>query len=400
MSYIGEFRKSWRALAAAGVGMAAGYLLVNYISNIFTPHLIEEFGWSRGDLARVGATAILGIIGQPIAGRLTDAFGVRRVALVGVILGPLIYAGLSMMTGSLTQYFLLSLMQVSVIGATTSTVVYSRLIAQNFSRARGVALALAACATPAAAALGIPFLSGFIDVHGWRAGYLLLAGCTAVAGLLAVLLVPAGGAVARPAAGLRADTIQRYRFILSSPAFRLIMLGVILCNLSWTLQTAQLKVLLLDRGIDGATAALALSLHATGVIVGRLLFGALLDRFPTYIVTAIAMGLPGLGLGLLATGGASPVLIAGAVLLLGLSMGAEGDVLAYTVMRYFRIEIYSTVLGLVLGGLALSVTLGALLLGTMLDLTGGFIAFLGVACAAALLGGLMFLLLKRQPVVA
>ena len=85
MSYIGEFRKSWRALAAAGVGMAAGYLLVNYISNIFTPHLIEEFGWSRGDLARVGATAILGIIGQPIAGRLTDAFGVRRVALVGVI---------------------------------------------------------------------------------------------------------------------------------------------------------------------------------------------------------------------------------------------------------------------------------------------------------------------------
>jgi MFS family permease len=146
---------------------------------------------------------------------------------------------------------------------------------------------------------------------------------------------------------------------------------------------------------------LALSLYATGVIVGRLLCGVLLDRFPTYVVTAIAMGLPGIGLGLLATGTSNPVIVAGAVLLLGLSLGAEGDVLAYTVMRYFKIEIYSTVLGLVLAGLALSVTLGSLLLGTMLDISGNsFTTYLALTSAAALLGGVMFLLLKRQPVVA
>ncbi|MFV3127230.1 MFS transporter [Niveispirillum sp. KHB5.9] len=401
MGYLTEFRANWRALAAAGIGMAAGYLLVNYISNVFTPHLIQEFGWSRADLAWVGATAILGIIGQPIAGRLTDAFGVRRVALVGVITGPLIFLGLSMLSGNLLHYFLLCLAQVTIVGGTTSTVVYSRLIAQNFSRARGVALAIAACATPAVAALAIPFLSTFIDTNGWRAGYQLLAACAAVGGVVALALIPPAVKVAKPAAGLRSDTIARYRFILASPAFRLIFTGVVLGNLSWTLQTAQLKVLLQDHGIDGATSALALSLYAAGVIVGRLLCGVLLDRFPTYVVTAIAMGLPGIGLGLLATGTSSPVIVAGAVLLLGLSLGAEGDVLAYTVMRYFKIEIYSTVLGLVLAGLALSVTLGSLLLGTMLDITGNsFTAFLTLTSAAALLGGFMFLLLKRQPVVA
>jgi MFS family permease len=240
MGYLTEFRANWRALAAAGIGMAAGYLLVNYISNVFTPHLIQEFGWSRADLARVGATAILGIIGQPVAGRLTDAFGVRRVALVGVITGPLIFFSLSMLSGSLTHYFLLCLAQVTIVGGTTSTVVYSRLIAQNFSRARGVALAIAACATPAVAALAIPFLSAFIDAHGWRAGYQLLAACSAVGGAVALLLTPSGVKVAKPAAGLRSDTVARYRFILASPAFRLIFAGVVLGNLSWCRITASM----------------------------------------------------------------------------------------------------------------------------------------------------------------
>ena len=88
MTYLGELRVNWRFLAAAGMGMTAGYLLVNYIGNLFTPHLIEEFGWSRGDIALIGATAFLGILGQPIVGRLADAFGVKRVALIGVISAP------------------------------------------------------------------------------------------------------------------------------------------------------------------------------------------------------------------------------------------------------------------------------------------------------------------------
>ncbi len=182
MTYLGELRVNWRFLAAAGMGMTAGYLLVNYIGNLFTPHLIEEFGWSRGDIALIGATAFLGILGQPIVGRLADAFGVKRVALIGVISAPLIFVGLSAMSGSLLQYFLLCLVQVTIVGGTTTTVVYSRLIAQHFDRARGMALAIAACAAPATAAAAIPFLSEYIDTSGWRAGYVVVAACTAIGG--------------------------------------------------------------------------------------------------------------------------------------------------------------------------------------------------------------------------
>jgi uncharacterized protein (DUF1330 family) len=69
----------------------------------------------------------------------------------------------------------------------------------------------------------------------------------------------------------------------------------------------------------------------------------------------MALGLPGIGLTMLAAGSLSPTVIVAAVLTLGLCMGAEGDVLAYLVMKYFELDVYSTVLGLVLGAVALSI---------------------------------------------
>jgi predicted MFS family arabinose efflux permease len=94
---------------------------------------------------------------------------------------------------------------------------------------------------------------------------------------------------------------------------------------------------------------------------------------------------------------ATPTLIAFAVLLLGLSLGAEGDVIAYLVARYFKPEVYSTVLGLVLGALAFAIAVGALLLSVMLRLTGSFTPYLVVVAVAALVGAGMLALLGRLP---
>jgi MFS family permease len=399
VSYLAEFRKNWRFLAAAGIGQAAGYSLVNYIGNLFTPHLLNQFGWSKSSVALVGATSLLGVIAQPVAGRLTDAIGVRRTALIGVVLAPAIFVGLSLMTGGLYQFFILSLLQVVVVGGTTTTVVYSRLIAQRFDSARGVALGIGACAAPAVAAVGVPYLARFIDASGWRAGYLAVALCTGVAGLIAIALMPAG-TDARPGFRQECHTpVADYRVILRDPAIRLIIGATFLFNLSFAMQTSQLKVILLDRGIDSSIGSLAISAFASSVIVGRLLCGLALDRFPTYVVAAISLGLPGLGLGLLATGTSTTTLIFASVLLLGLSMGAEGDVLAYLVTRYFKREVYGTVLGIVIGALALSVATGSLLLGLLLKLSGSFMPFLMLSAVAVFAGSGMVLRLRRIAVV-
>ncbi|MGO9931069.1 MAG: MFS transporter, partial [Steroidobacteraceae bacterium] len=397
LTYLGEIRTNWRFLGAAAIGTAAGYSLVNYVGNIFTPHLIKQFNWSKAELALIGVTTLCNIVAQPIAGRLADAYGVRLMATIGVVITPLVFVGLSLMTGSFLQFFVLSLLQVVVVGGTTTTVIYSRLIARQFDRARGISLAIAACTAPAAAAAFVPSLSHFIDVNGWRAGYLILALCTAVAGVIAIVLIPAGTDRRRGIAVADHTRASSYGVVVRSRAFQLIAAGTLLCNLSFTLQTSQLKVILLDRGIASTAGSLAISLFATSVVVGRLLCGVALDRFPAYIVAAVSLGIPAIGLGALASGSAAPILVAGAVLTLGLSLGAEGDVLAYLIMKYFNLATYSTALGMVLGSLALSITIGSLLLSVTLKLSGSFVPFLLISGVSVLAASGMFMMLGRTP---
>lgn len=397
--YFGEFRQSWRPLAAASLGMAAGYTINNYLNNIFFPPLMQEFGWNSSNIALIGATMTLSVIFQPLAGRLTDRFGVRRVALFGVIMSAVIYLLMSMMTGSFWVFLLLVMLQIATVTSTTGAVVYSRLIAQSFDRARGMALATAVCAPSVVGALVVPLMTGFIETQGWRSGYLVAAAATLVGGLIAVLIAP--GQRSMP---VKARDVGRsggsLKTIAKSRAFQLILIGVMACSLSISLQTTQLKVVIMGAGIDSAQASWLISIYAMGVIAGRFLSGAALDTLPTYLVAAVAMALPGVGLLILATGTASLPLLVAAIAVLGVSLGAEGDVAAYLVMRYFPIEVYSTVLGVVIGSIAFAAGIGGLVLSALLRLSGDFTPFLGFSGVAALLGGALFLGLRAVPVEA
>ena len=325
-------------------------------------------------------------------------FGAKRVAAVGVIGGPLAFVGLSLMTGELWQFFVLTLLHLIMTSGATGPVNYSRLIVKNLDLARGSALAVAASTPAAAAALLIPSLSHFIEARGWRAGYMAVAVSTAIGGVLALLLIPKGADIPRPSHLTKHKWSANYGFVLRNRAFHLLVSGVFLCMLSFTLQTTQLKVILLDRGIDSATGTLAVSLFAWATIAGRLLCGIALDRFPAYLVAAIFLGLPGVGLSLLAAGVLRPTAVMIAVSLLGASLGAEGDVWAYLARRYFRPEMYGTVLGLVFSAMALSTGLGALLLSQTLKQNGGFTLFLVVSAASVFLGSGLLLFLRGQSV--
>jgi MFS family permease len=168
---------------------------------------------------------------------------------------------------------------------------------------------------------------------------------------------------------------------------KLILAGVMLGSLSISLQTTQLKVVILHAGLDSARASSLLSIYALGVIAGRFLSGAALDVLPSYAVAATVMALPGTALLILATGTASGGLLLLAMVLLGVSLGAEGDVAAYLVMRYFPIEVYSTVLGVVIGSIAFASGIGGLILSASLKLSDDFSPFLAMSGIAALVGG-------------
>lgn len=280
MRYLAELRINWRYLAAACIGLGSGFGLNQYVAGVFAPYLLQEFGWTKAQFALTGLTIIVSTIALPIAGRLTDRFGVLRMAPFGVLFVPLFYLAYASMDGAFSHFFLINVLQTLLVASTTTSTVYSRLIAENFDRARGIALSLAACAPAAAAFLLVPVLSGFIETHGWRAGYMLLAAGTAVTGVIALLMVPRGPRADRPARVATGAHGFDYRELLRNPVFRIIVAGVLLANLTHMVMAPQLKLILLDHGMNAETASYMLSLFAFGIMMGRLLCGIALDRFP------------------------------------------------------------------------------------------------------------------------
>jgi MFS family permease len=398
--YATELRTHRRALLGAVLGMGSGYLLNHYIANTFSPHLIEAFGWTRAEYALVGTLGLLSLLAIPLVGRATDLFGVRAVATVGVTVFPLTFVAFSLMDGSLATYAIIFLVQNTLAGAATSSTVYSRLIAERFVSARGVALAIAATA-PALVGLALtPMLQALIDAEGWRTGYLAVAGYVGAVGGLALLIIPRPSEPGAAKRRARRTARQDYPIILKAPAFWIIFFGMLLCNLIYPLQSTQMMLMLMENGADTSTAAWMISLFAAGVMIGRIACGLALDRFPTHLVAAIALSLPAAGLLLIAAGLNSTEVLAFSVVLIGLSLGAESDLVAYLVIRFFNIQVYGSVLGLVVTSLALSATLGSIVLSATLAATDSFDAYMFAAAAASLIGGGLFLLLGRDRIVA
>jgi sugar phosphate permease len=138
------------------------------------------------------------------------------------------------------------------------------------------------------------------------------------------------------------------------------------------------------------------SVYALGTIIGRVLCGIALDHWPTRFVTAVSMGIPAIGFALLASSMNTVPVITTAMFLVGVSVGAESDLICFLIARYFKLSIYGTTLGLLhcvsflasaSGGVAVSITLLRY---------NSFTPFLWVLAGSITLGSLLFLLLPRE----
>lgn len=383
------------------IGLSTGQSLIGYINSIFATELVAEFGWSRSNLALTALASLVAIICIPIAGRLTDLYGVRRVAAVGIISFPLTFVGLSLMSGSIFQYVGLGLLQY-ILCTTTTTTVYSRIVAERFVSARGLALALLATGPAVAGAVASPALTAVIDTAGWRTAYQVLAVAFAFTGALTLMLLPSAPARATGAqTALRAGGARNaYGAVLRNPVFWILFAATLLCTVPTVLANLHLKMMLVDTGIGSTALGVMVSVFAAGVIVGRLASGLALDRFPAYLVAMIGMGMPCIGLILLSSGTTDIGLLGLGTLTLGLAYGAEGDTLAYLVVRHFGVELYSTVLGLITAVIVLSNTLGAGILSLTLAQTNSYNLFMQISAVTVIGGALTFLALRNSPPVA
>jgi predicted MFS family arabinose efflux permease len=395
MSYFHEFRLYWRAVVAAGLGSASGLSLRMYTASLFAPYLLADFGWTKAEFALTNLSYLLIAVCVPIGGRLGDVMKTHHAAAIGVVTIPLLFLAFSRMSGSIIEFFILYSL-LNVLGATATAAIYNRPIVERFDKARGAALAIALSGPPAIAAVGIPLLRYVIDEKGWRTGYLSVAIFAAALGCLALILMPKNKMqVGSPPP--RRCAKHDYGLIMRSRAFWILMSGMLICHLSLVIPYSQISLILFERGVASATAGYIISCYAAGGVFGKLCFGFALDRWPSHIVAAIGLGMPCVGFLILLSGTAAPWPLGFAMLVLGVSQGAEGDVICYLASRFFGMELFGSIVGLITGTLGFAFALGSLLLSLSLKVSDSFTPFLIFSAVSVFAGGTMLLLLGRIP---
>lgn len=398
MSYFGELRQNIRPLVAASLGAGVSLPFYAYTNTVFSPFLVKEFGWSRSQFALVGLTMLASLAVLPVVGRFTDRIGVRKIALIGTLTTPLAFLAYAAQQGSFL-FFLLCNVMVLCFGCMSSPLVYSRLIAERFTEARGLALTIMNCVPALLAIPTVPLLNWTIEHVGWRTGYLGLAALILTVGLVALALIPADspaeteGATARMAEPVTAR--RDYGVILKSKTFWIIFIGFFLCMLQTPLHAAQMNIMLMDNGLTTQGAANIGAIYALGTIIGRITCGLALDRYSTPVVTWISLGLPAIGYCLLASSLDTAGIITFAMFLIGMSVGAESDLMPFLNARYFKLRIFNTSLGLFYVCSFAAAAIGAIAISTTLRLTDSFTPYLFLVSGSIAIGSLLFLTLPR-----
>ncbi len=393
MADFSEFRRHWRPLLGSFIGMGSALSLNTYILSIFAPYFIEDFGWTLTQWASLGTVQMLIVFCTPVVGRLADKFGVRRVAAFGALTFPLFLVAIATMDGSISTYAAIFIAQ-TVIGSTTTSTVYSRVVAGAYSARRGMALGIVGSSPPLVAALFSPLISAFVEAEGWRAGYFVIAAFCAVCAVATLLLLPRHekevAITAEPTSAEKPKGV--YAAIFANPVFWIMLVAILLVNLPFTLATTQLKLVVMAQGLPAATAALLVSAFAISSIVGRVMSGVLLDYLPVHLIAAVGFALPVGGLLILASPFDTVTAVTIAMALIGISFGGEGDIIPYMITKYFGIAVYSTVLGLLSAVMGLAMGGGNILLA----MTGSFDVYLPIAATTAAIGSAMFLMLGHR----
>jgi len=358
----------------AALGMFAGLTpSFHAAGGIFARAVGMEFGWGRSVASLSYSASMLGLtLGGPLVGMLMDRFGVRRIIFVLGLAYALAVIGMSQQNGSIALWIGLSGL-VGIFGAAVSVVGYLAVLPQWFDRRLGLALALAMCGLGIGTMIMPPFAQYLASNYGWRAAYAVLGAGSIPLTLLACLLIKERKPVKRsgqpgrsaPADGVPlADAVKTYRLW----AIWLIFLVGSSCTLALV---PQLPTMLADRGFTPADAARGASVLGIGLLAGRLLTGVLLDRIHAPFVTCVFLVAGACGILLLRVSHDFSALLCAAALV-GLTIGAEGDLISYLVRSYFGLRSFGTLYGLCFSGYGLGAVIGPVAIGAYFDRHGNY----------------------------
>ncbi|MFN2530902.1 MAG: MFS transporter [Pyrinomonadaceae bacterium] len=398
-----KFFYGWWIVLVAATGLSVGYgPIIVYTFGVFFKPVSEEFNWSRAQMSLAFSLSLgVMVLAMPLIGRLVDRFGARKVILPSaIIFGATL---LSLYFRSLGRWrFYIVYLVIGLVGAGTTPVPYNSVLSHWFDKKRGLALGLATIGIGLSTFIMPAVASALIGKLGWRTAYTMM-------GLLVIAVtVPVVGLFLKEnpqMMGLTRDgedvtvlaTIERrealegdsIRDAWHSRTFWLMCIAFFLISASVNGCLIHLVPMLRDRSISNQTAVLAASLLGGATLVGRAGTGYLLDRFFASHVAVCFFTGAGFGM-LLLWGGAVGLLAVVAAILIGLGNGAEADIMAYQMSRYFGMRAFAEIYSYILAAYTLGGVVGPLVMGLSFDFTGSYRLMLMLFLMAVLVSvGLM-----------
>ena len=183
--------------------LATACTLVAMMQSLIAPLLTilpPKLGTTPGAFTwAVTSTLLAGAVATPIAGRLGDMLGKKRV-IVGLMVPMLIGCAVSAMSTDLTTMVIGRSLQGMGIGAIPVAVALLQDVVPPQRRATAIALASASMGI--GGGLALPLSAGFAQFFDWRLLFWMFALLGAVMLVLVATLVPSG---ARPGPGQRFD---------------------------------------------------------------------------------------------------------------------------------------------------------------------------------------------------
>lgn len=396
---------AWWVSLGTAIGLAVGFSAVaSTVFGQFVPSLSKAFGWSRGETTFAVAFANIPLLVMaPLFGILVDRFGAWRTLCLSQLAVPLILISLSTLQGSLTQLYA-SFFLLALFGAGTLPAAYTRVILTWFDRRRGVGFGIALSGVGLAALVLPPIAQGLITTFGWRIAIILIGilflvvGAINVATLMRIKpLGPGeidGGAVAGAHEVINPLSGVPWRAALRTLTYWTIAIAFIPLGLASMGLLVNLPSILIDRGFPPSSAAYMISILGATLIVARLISGWLLDHVRTMLVVAAIFIAPAIGFLLLSE--AETMGMTGfAIFLIAFGIGAEFDVMAFLLSRFFGPVSYGVLYGGVYASYNIGVAIGPAYLAHQFDITGSYNQALAVFAGLFLVAGCVLTIVAR-----
>jgi len=370
----------------AMIGLALGpSVIANLTVSSYIGPIEAEFGWLRSDVSfAFSLVAYMIVVMSPLQGMLVDRFGPRRVILTSIPLFALSLGAIYFTPDNIyVYYFLWALVPIAGLGLWPLG--YLQAVTPWFDRKLGLALG---CAN-AGIGVGSTFLpmlviGPIITAYSWRHAVLAIAALVLFVSWPVVawcLREPAVDEAHKKTAASHTFGLS-FRDSMREPTFWMLNLGFFLLGMTATSLVTQQVPLLRDAGWTIAETTRLQTTFGFGLLFARIAVGFIIDHvFAPQVMTTVSIG------------GALACILYAVVpewgyvsaLLIGFLLGAEFDVLAFLIKRYYGYLAYGRVYGVIFGVFYLGSAVGIWGMPKLREMTADLSYDNGLYAAAAIL---------------